>query len=198
MSAHADRTPADGSPSARPRARGPFWRLARLAALGVGALAWGACAGDPGSSIADAGADNGEADAEESADCAFDPFGYRFCMPEPPQGTPAELCPGGRYGEAGICAPDPPRLLSWSCPDGWLAETVDGFGSGLEEPYASPDVLSYCLPPAPPMSCPPGRMPQVGSAECEPHGSACPPVGEDWPDEASLRARAAGYGGRLL
>jgi hypothetical protein len=107
---------------------------------------------------------------------------------------PTDECPAGASLD-GICLPEAPQLEDWVCPEGWLSvpALVDERGADVSDGLVAP--FDFCLPPRLPSDCEPGTMAVVGSSDCEPVGSACPPPGALWPDEEALRRRAPEHAG---
>ena len=147
------------------------------------------------------GSGSGSADgsAEGSAECWLD-TGAGFC-PARPIGRTASDCPGPVIEDevfaagTGLCAPSIPDRI---CPDGWqaVARFEEGSGAPLPDSLAA---LHRCEPPPePPTDCPDGTLPVPGVATCQPMGVTCPPTGERWADEATLRASAPGFAGPIV
>ncbi len=135
--------------------------------------------------------------AEECPGGLFDEDG--ICAPLPPRLLPAEGCPeGAAPGSDGICAPAAPRLRDWTCPEGWLSVPVFVDGDGQEDAPAEIGQIAACEPPPLAQGCAPGTMSALGQSACVPQGAACPPEGERWRDEASIRASAEGFEGPIL
>ncbi len=105
-----------------------------------------------------------------------------------------------------ICPAQPRGRVEADCPAGLLAGSGFAAGTGLCAPaFAEVDCpqewersaregVTFCAPPPTP-TCAPGELALPG--RCLPIGEPCAP-GADWPDEATLRARAPGYEGPII
>ena len=111
--------------------------------------------------------------------------------PGPPDGADASDAGADvPASDAGLDVPTPapPALRDWECPEGWLAEPVDGGGRWS---------LSVCAPP-PRVPCPdPASFQLPGDEACRPLGTPCP-EGGDLPDEQTVRGLAPGWDGAVL
>ena len=119
--------------------------------------------------------------------------------PEPPAPAAPEA-DAGRGGEADAALPGPPdgfsvaapappeapRFPPPQCPDGWLAAHELPEGAPADGP---------CVPP-PRVACEGASAQFTGDAACRRIGTACP-EGDDFLDEAALRALAPGYDGTI-
>ncbi len=84
--------------------------------------------------------------------------------------------------------PGTPRLADWACPEGWQAVSAEE-----GEPWA----FSFCRPP-PPVDCEGATGQLPGDEGCRQMGGPCPPVGQRFHDEATLRELAGGAAGSLV
>lgn len=146
-----------------------------------------------------AGSGSGSGEGSGSATCWFE-TGAGFC-PAQPRGLAAADCPGPRLQDpslalgTALCAV---QTAAATCADGWTSLPALAEGSGLPLP-AELAALTRCEPPAePPDDCPPGFIALPGADGCQRMGVACPPVGDRWHDEATLRALAPGFTGPIL
>ena len=174
--------------------------LSLLFSLGLGCGEAGtATDAQPGAD--DAGIHDGSGSGEGSggATCWIE-TGAGFC-PVRPEGAAATDCPGALVEDEGfapgkgLCAAS---IADWNCPAGWSA--VPRFADGSDEPLpAALRAMQICEPPPePPAECPAGTLAIPGQAGCQPMGIDCPPLGERWHDEATLRTLAPGFTGPIL
>ncbi len=180
--------------------RGNRSRLSTICALIVALLCVG-CDGPEQGLIDEAGsgAGSGSGEGSASAPCWFE-TGAGFC-PAQPRGLAAAACPGPLLQDpslaqgTALCAV---QNFDTTCADGWtrLPALQEGSGTPLPAELAS---LTRCeLPAEPPADCPSGFIALPGTDRCQRMGAACPPVGERWHDEATLRALAPGFTGPIL
>ena len=122
--------------------------------------------------------------------------------PAQPRGSSPSDCPSGRIFEGSGFAPGTgpckPHLPDWDCPAGWSAVPALTDGSGAENPPEGLPQFNRCEPPPLPADCPAGTFARVGSAACQPLGTACPSEADRWPDEATLRALAPAFTGPIV
>lgn len=148
------------------------------------ALAFVAACGEPSESVSleeGAGSGSGSGSGLVEASCWTATAGP-IC-PAQPRGLVETDCPAGLLDGSGfaagtgVCAP---AFAQVDCPQEWEWSDRDG--------------VTFCAPPPTP-TCAPGELALPG--RCLPVGEPCAP-GADWPDEATLRARAPGYEGPIL
>ncbi|MFC1611131.1 hypothetical protein ACFL6C_09240 [Myxococcota bacterium] len=94
----------------------------------------------------------------------------------------------------GPIAPEPPELSSWTCPSGWSQSPGFSNEDGSEAIVQGVGGFSICQPPEQ-LHCPPGEAQWLGQSTCERVGTSCP--SGDFHDEASIRALAARFPGRV-
>ena len=177
----------------------------------LGAIVLGACS-EGGTSQALGGAGSGELDGSGSGSNSGsgEGSGSAPCWvasrsglcPAQPRGSSPSDCPSGRIFEGSGFAPGTgpckPHLPDWDCPAGWSAVPALTDGSGAENPPEGLPQFHICEPPPLPADCPAGTYARLGSATCQPLGTACPAAAERWPDEATLRAHAPAFTGPIV
>ena len=176
-------------------------RLSTICALIVALL----CVGcdSPEQALVDevgSGAGSGSAEGSGSATCWV--ASRSGLCPAQPRGSSPSDCPSGRIFEGSGFAPGTgpckPHLPDWDCPAGWSAVPALTDGSGAENPPEGLPQFNRCEPPPLPADCPAGTFARVGSAACQPLGTACPSEADRWPDEATLRALAPAFTGPIV
>ena len=176
----------------------------------LGAIVLGACS-DGGTSQALGGAGSGDLDDSGSGGSGSgEGSGSATCWvasrsglcPAQPRGSSPSDCPSGRIFEGSGFAPSTgtcqPHLPDWDCPAGWTAVPALTDGSGAENPPEGLPQFNRCEPPPLPADCPAGTYARLGSATCQPLGTACPSEADRWPDEATLRAHAPAFTGPIV
>ena len=177
----------------------------------LGAIVLGACS-EGGTSQALGGAGSGDLDGSGSGSNSGsgEGSGSAPCWvasrsglcPAQPRGSSPSDCPSGRIFEGSGFAPGTgpckPHLPDWDCPAGWSAVPALTDGSGAENPPEGLPQFHICEPPPLPADCPAGTYARLGSATCQPLGTACPAAAERWPDEATLRAHAPAFTGPIV
>jgi hypothetical protein len=148
------------------------------------------------------GSGSGEGSGEGSGSAPCWVASRSGLCPEQPRGSSPEDCPSGSIFEGSGFAPGTgpckPHLPDWNCPAGWTAVPALTDGSGAENPPEGLPQFNRCEPPPLPADCPAGTFARVGSAACQPLGTACPAAADRWPDEATLRALAPSYTGPIV
>ena len=178
----------------------------------LGAVLLAACAGDGRGaglgSVADdasggtggSGSSSGSGEGSGGATCWV--ASRSGLCPEQPRGSSPSDCPSGRIFEGSGFAPATgtcqPHLPDWDCPAGWTAVPALTDGSGAENPPDGLPQFNRCEPPPLPADCPAGTFARLGSATCQPLGTACPSEADRWPDEATLRAHAPAFAGPIV
>jgi hypothetical protein len=176
-----------------------------------GAILIGACSDDgtavglrasPDGSGEGSGSGSSSGSGEGSGDApCWVASGSGLCPAQPIGSSPSD-CPSGRIFEGSGFAPGTgpcqPHLPDWNCPPGWTAVPALTDGSGAENPPEGLPQFNRCEPPPLPADCPAGTFARVGSATCQPLGTACPSSADRWPDEATLRALAPAFTGPIV
>ncbi len=169
----------------------------------LGAIVLGACSDDGtavGLRASPDGSGEGSGEGSGSATCWV--ASRSGLCPAQPRGSSPSDCPSGRIFEGSGFAPATgtcqPHLPDWDCPAGWTAVPALTDGSGAENPPEGLPQFNRCEPPPLPADCPAGTYARLGSATCQPLGTACPSEADRWPDEATLRAHAPAFTGPIV
>lgn len=181
--------------------RGNRSRLSTICALIVTLLCSG-CDSPEQALIDEAGSGTGSGSGEGSASATCWVASRSGLCPAQPRGSSPEDCPSGRIFEGSGFAPGTgtcqPHLPDWDCPEGWSAVPALTDGSGAENPPEGLPQFNRCEPPPLPADCPAGTFARLGSATCQPLGTACPSEADRWPEEATLRAHAPAFTGPIV
>lgn len=146
-----------------------------------------------------------EADCPSGAYLADAGFGGRgLCLPAAARSTPAQECPSGLFlpdpafeDGRGVCLPEAPRLVDWSCPTHWQAVPLFADEAGAANPPQGVAAAKACAPPDLKV-CPAPQMYSLASGDCVALGEICPAGGADaWAEESTLRSRAPGFSGAV-
>ena len=67
-----------------------------------------------------------------------------------------------------------PTITDWECPEGFSPAPIFIDEAGVPNTPEGMTAATLCLPPNPPETCPEGKMPVLGEAECQLIGDPCP------------------------